>query len=40
MKDPAQPLAEVFGHLIKDQTEKADRYRSYPREDKVTTLCL
>src|SRR4030067_161593 len=28
MKDPAQPLAEVFGHLITDQTEKADRYRS------------
>jgi hypothetical protein len=22
MKDPAQPLAEVFGHLITDQTEK------------------
>jgi hypothetical protein len=28
MKDPAQPLAEVFGHLITDQREKADRYRS------------
>ena len=28
MKDPAQPLAEVFGHLITDHTEKADRYRS------------
>jgi len=28
MKDPAQPLAEVFGHLITDHSEKADRYRS------------
>lgn len=28
MKDPAQPLAEVFGHLITDHTEKANRYRS------------
>jgi hypothetical protein len=28
MKDPAQPLAEVFGYLITDHTEKADRYRS------------
>ena len=28
MKDPAQPLAEVFGHLITDHTEKAVRYRS------------
>ena len=28
MKDPAQPQAEVFGHLITDQTEKANRYRS------------
>jgi len=28
MKNPAQPLAEVFGHLITDQTEKANRYRS------------
>jgi hypothetical protein len=27
MKEPAQPLAEVFGHLITDQTEKANRYR-------------
>jgi hypothetical protein len=28
MKYQAQPLAEVFGHLIKDHTEKANRYRS------------
>jgi hypothetical protein len=28
MKNPAQPLAEVFGHLITDHTEKANRYRS------------
>jgi hypothetical protein len=28
MKGPAQPLAEVFGHLITDKSEKADRYRS------------
>jgi hypothetical protein len=28
MKSPARPLAEVFGHLITDRTEKADRYRS------------
>ena len=28
MKNPAQPLAEVFGHLITDETEKANRYRS------------
>jgi hypothetical protein len=28
MKDPAQPLAEIFGHLITDHSEKADRYRS------------
>jgi hypothetical protein len=28
MKSPAQPLAEVFGHLITDHTEKADRCRS------------
>ena len=28
MKDPAQPLAEVFWHLITDKSEKADRYRS------------
>ena len=28
MKDPVQPLAEVFGHLITDHSEKAYRYRS------------
>jgi hypothetical protein len=28
MKDTAQPLAEVFGHLITDHSAKADRYRS------------
>ena len=28
MKGSAQPLAEVFGSLITDHTEKADRYRS------------
>ena len=28
MKDPVQPVAEVFGHLITDHTEKANRYRS------------
>jgi hypothetical protein len=28
MKDQAQPLAEVFGHLITDDTEEADQYRS------------
>jgi len=28
MTDPGQPLAEVFGHLTTDQTEKAVRYRS------------
>lgn len=28
MKNPAQPLAEVFGHLITDHTVRADRYRS------------
>ena len=28
MKEPSQPLAEVFGHLITDQSSKADRYRS------------
>ena len=27
-KEPSQPLAEVFGHLVKDQTNKANRYRS------------
>lgn len=28
MKEPAQPLAEVFGYLITDQSSKAGRYRS------------
>lgn len=28
MADPGQPLAEIFGHLASDHTEKADRYRS------------
>ncbi|MDW8226381.1 MAG: NotI family restriction endonuclease [Anaerolineales bacterium] len=28
MKQSAQPLAEVFGHLISDQTPSANRYRS------------
>jgi hypothetical protein len=28
MSDPKQPLAEVFGHLTSDHTEKAVRYRS------------
>ena len=28
MKEASQPLAEVFGHLIDDQSAKADRYRS------------
>jgi len=28
MKDASQPLAEVFGHLIDDQSDRADRYRS------------
>ena len=28
MKEPSQPLAEVFGHLITAQSSKADRYRS------------
>jgi hypothetical protein len=28
MKDASQPLAEVFGYLIDDQSTKADRYRS------------
>jgi hypothetical protein len=28
MADPGQPLAEVFGHLTTDHTEKANRYRS------------
>ena len=29
MKEPSQPLAEVFGYLITDQTAKAKRYRSH-----------
>jgi hypothetical protein len=29
MADPRQPLAEVFGHLTTDHTEKSDRYRSH-----------
>ena len=28
MKQPKQPLAEVFGHLVKDQSSSANRYRS------------
>lgn len=28
MPDPVQPVAEVFGHLTTDHTEKANRYRS------------
>lgn len=28
MKEASQPLAEVFGYLIDDQSTKADRYRS------------
>ena len=28
MTDRGQPLAEVFGHLTTDHTQKADRYRS------------
>jgi len=28
MKEPSQPLAEVFGHLLTDQSSKAERYRS------------
>jgi len=27
-REPSQPLAEVFGHLVNDQTSKATRYRS------------
>ena len=27
MKEPAQPLAEVFGYLTSDQTAQAERYR-------------
>lgn len=29
MKEPSQPLAEVFGHLLADQSSKAERYRSH-----------
>jgi len=29
MKEPSQPLAEVFGHLLHDQSDKAERYRSH-----------
>ena len=29
MKEPWQPLAEVFGHLVTDQTDKAARYRGH-----------
>src|SRR3990172_7925282 len=29
MADLKQPLAEVFGYLIADHTERADRYRSH-----------
>src|SRR4030067_1660182 len=29
MANKGQPLAEVFGHLTTDLTEKADRYRSH-----------
>ena len=28
MADPGQPLAEVFGYLMNDHTERANRYRS------------
>ncbi|MFA7230749.1 MAG: NotI family restriction endonuclease [Victivallaceae bacterium] len=28
MKPPVQPLAEVFGHVLADQTSNANRYRS------------
>lgn len=28
MKDQIQPLAEVFGHIVTDQSAKANRYRS------------
>lgn len=28
MADPGQPLAEVFGYLTNDETERAKRYRS------------
>jgi len=29
MKESSQPLAEVFGHLVSDQSGKAERYRSH-----------
>lgn len=29
MKEASQPLAEVFGHLVSDQSNKANRYRSH-----------
>lgn len=29
MKQPIQPLAEVFGHLVTDQSARANRYRSH-----------
>lgn len=29
MANIGQPLAEVFGHLTTDHTDKADRYRSH-----------
>lgn len=29
MKETSQPLAEVFGHLVSDQSNKANRYRSH-----------
>ena len=28
MKKPAQPLAEVFGHLVTDTSDRANRYRN------------
>lgn len=28
MKQPSQPLAEVFGYLVNDCTDKAERYRN------------
>jgi len=41
MADPGQPLAEVFGHLTTDHTEKANRYRSQrlcPFNNKVPNI--
>ena len=29
MKEPSQPLAEVFGYILEDQSPKAKRYRSH-----------